>query len=90
MKEAGVGVGPPGFEVEGLAFSDNLSAHKYKTNTKTTTKTKTKTNIRTEAHLRKLRQHHVLPWFTPEGLTDETQVVDSHNGPIVFLESTFV
>ena len=28
MKEAGVGVGRPGFEVEGLAFSDNLSAHK--------------------------------------------------------------
>jgi hypothetical protein len=33
----------------------------------------------------------VVPWFTPEGLTDETQVVDSHNGvffPFVFVVST--
>ena len=28
LKEAGVGSGLPGREVEGLAFSDNLSAHK--------------------------------------------------------------
>jgi hypothetical protein len=28
LKNAGVGVGPPGHEVEGLAFSDNLGAHK--------------------------------------------------------------
>jgi hypothetical protein len=32
----------------------------------------------------------VLPWFTPEGLTDETQVVDSHNGTIVVWKPTFV
>jgi hypothetical protein len=29
IKEAGVGAGAPGLEVEGLAFSDNLCAHKY-------------------------------------------------------------
>ena len=28
LKAAGVGIGRPGFEVEGFAFSDNLSAHK--------------------------------------------------------------
>ena len=28
LKAAGVGIGQAGYEVEGLAFSDNLSAHK--------------------------------------------------------------
>ena len=60
--------------------------NKTKTKTKQNKTNKTKkqpkkslqNNIRTEAHLRRLRRNHVLPWFTPEGLTDETQVVDSH------------
>ena len=51
-----------------------------KTKQKQKQKQQNRKKTRTEAHLRKLRQHRVLPWFTPEGLTDETQVVDSHNG----------
>jgi hypothetical protein len=35
MKNAGVGEGRLGFEVEGLAFSDNLTAHKYTLNRST-------------------------------------------------------
>jgi len=36
--------------------------------------------IRSAAHLEKLRENHVMPWFASEGLTVELQVVASRNG----------
>ena len=31
----------------------------------------------------------MVPWFTPEGLTDELQVVDNHNGNSVIVKDMY-